>query len=138
MARNILLHEGVIRKLFVREIVLVKDHAVPVVDDTKINDHALFYLKMNKLNSIEHNTPLYTKDEAMDFLITAYNGSERILYELFSDPTVTDETKARILRTVQIATSCIFSDPMEAHPAYAVSNKDFKELKKQAKERGNR
>ena len=134
---NILIHEGNIRKIFVSDVVLNKDHVEPTISDVVVQDDALFYSRMNKLISLEFGTHLLPKDEAMDYVLNVFDGGLDRLKELLSSPELTEEEKKRLLFIVSNTASCLYVNPKEVKPSFVVSSKEFKILKKTEKERRN-
>ena len=137
MASRILIHKGPIRKVFVNNVVLNKEHVEPIIADVISREDALFYSKMKKLITVEDNMNFFTKDEAMDYIYQVLKGGNEVLLEYLHRPNVTEEEAKKFLTALRMSTACLYVNPEETRPAFAVTRNEFKILQKRERERGN-
>lgn len=134
MAKKIIVYEGIIRLLYVDSFTLENDKLVTNIKN-KVVDTELFYEKLLQYISLERDTVLPTRDEAMFYLNQVIAKRKAIIENVLTDSYFSEEKRKDYLNIISRISSCAYQDPDEVKPFCVMDKQDFKILKKKFKEK---
>ena len=130
MAKNIMLYEGAVRKLYAEGIHLEKETVVPMVRKEIIKDNSLYYYSFGNYINMDFDVLLPTEEEAMDYLNHVIHHRHDMIVDYLSDPKYSDEERQALLRMLSSYSACVYYDILDIHPLMEITKKEFKELRK--------